>query len=252
MPYGYTDQEWERIGLDQRNAIAAASREGISGDTFDPLRGTVSGIKDLTQRAGSGIQTFIEGLRPVPSGGGLRGEVFAESPGGGLGTGSGAARADLANTASALDQQFFEGQEAAGPDIASLSDLSGQDLEGPDSETIFEETVFPEKEKIDKETTQGRALFQMGLGIGQWKDGVNSTSPKESLGGMLTFVGGMANLMMPKDMQNTGWGKFNLALGFLGTMVNLSGRRKDYKNQAEYQSDLQGSIGNALQNLDTI
>jgi hypothetical protein len=92
----------------------------------------------------------------------------------------------------------------------------------------------------------------MSLGLGQWKSGATATSPKESLGGFMTFVGGLSNMMLPADMQSTGWGKFNIALGVLGTALNLSGRRESAKMQRNFARGLQENIGNALMNLENL
>ena len=102
------------------------------------------------------------------------------------------------------------------------------------------------RSQSDRDFTRGMALQQMGLGLGQMRESIGSSSGKEYLGAYANYLGSFVSLTIPEELQSSGWGMIGPAMGIIGTALNMKGKREDYRNQRDYKRKLYSEIGKAL------
>lgn len=100
----------------------------------------------------------------------------------------------------------------------------------------------------DRRRVLGTGLQQMGLGLGQWQQSIQSLDPQESLGAMTTFLSGYMQVATSGGRHGEIWGKWGPAIGIIGTMLNIRGQKASRKRQGDYQKNLVDEVSLALTN----
>lgn len=100
----------------------------------------------------------------------------------------------------------------------------------------------------ERKIARGLGFTNMGLGLGQLSDAVNSLDPQESLGAMTTFLGGYLQLSTAAGRGGKTWNKWGPAISMIGSLVNIYGRQRSGQRQADYQSNLTNEVSTALVN----
>jgi len=145
----------------------------------------------------------------------------------------------------ARQEEMESRQQEAIQDIAEeekfLADKAATEQEAADLKAI-----------ADRRMRYGEALQQMGHGLGQWQDSINSLSPSESIGAMSNFIGGFIKMSTLDDAPGSSWGKFGSVLGILGTALNIRGQRESAGRTRDYKANLASSLSTALLNAGKI
>ena len=150
------------------------------------------------------------------------------------------------------------GAVGAGPvsGVEPLRTLPSETLALPQQEAqqpfVIQEPAEPAAPGPAPRRQVGRGIYLMSLGLGQAKEAIGSASPREQLGGLMTFFGGLADISIPPEARNTIWGKIGPVAALIGTALNLSGRREAARARRSHVVQLQEEVSRALLGLNRL